>query len=148
MYPARSLNLFLHLLVAAALCGPVTALADIAVEDAWARATPPGARTGAVYLTLVNDGKTDALVAAATDAADRAELHTHVHENGMMAMREVGAIELPPGGEARLKPHGDHVMLFGLRGPLVAGETISLTLEFASAEPLTVEIPVRDGRSR
>jgi copper(I)-binding protein len=148
MIQTRPLQTCRRILIGAALCLPVTALAEIHVEEAWARATPPGARTGAIYLTLVNDGETDSLVAAATDAADRAELHTHVHENGMMAMRQVETIEVPAGGQARLKPHGDHVMLFGLRGPLVAGEVLRLTLQFEVGEPQTIEVPVRDGRSR
>lgn len=120
--------------------------ADITVEDAWARATPPAARTAALYLTLVNDGAGDALVGAETDAADFAELHTHVHEDGMMAMKQVKAIEVPAGGRAELKPHGDHLMLISLRKDLVPGETVKLTLQFEKAEPVTVEVPVRDAR--
>ena len=146
MTNARFTRFALPLLLVAALCGPTTALAEITVKDAWARATPPGARTGAIYLTLVNDSSARRLVGAATDVAERAELHTHVHENGMMAMRQVAAIEVPAGGEARLAPHGDHVMLFGLRGSLAVGDTLSLTLAFETGEPLTVEVPVRDGR--
>jgi copper(I)-binding protein len=148
MSPSRLLRILPNLVLAVALCSPVIALAEILIEDAWARATPPGARTGAIYLTLSNDGAADSLVGAATEAADRAELHTHVHENGMMAMREVETIALPAGGVTRLEPHGDHVMLFGLRGPLVAGESISLTLEFHAHEPMKLDIPVRDGRSQ
>mgnify|MGYP001820989197 CR=1 FL=1 len=147
MSRSRLPRILSKLVLAAALCSPAVALADIVIEDAWARATPPGARTGAIYLTLSNDGAVDALVGAATEAADRAELHTHVHENGMMAMRQVEAFDLPAGGMAQLKPHGDHVMLFGLRGPLVAGESLSLTLEFHTHEPMTLDVPIRDARS-
>ena len=146
MTRSRLLRYISLLVMFIALGGPTTALAELTVEGGWARATPPGARTGAIYLTLRNDGEADSLIGAATEAADRAELHTHVHENGMMAMRQVSAIHVPAGGEARLAPHGDHVMLFGLHAPLVAGEVLSLTLEFESGAPLSVEIPVRDGR--
>jgi copper(I)-binding protein len=147
MSHSRPAQILQRLLIGIALFSPITTLAEIVVEDAWARATPPGARTGAIYLTLSNDGAADSLVGAATEAADRAELHTHVHENGMMAMLEVESIGLPAGGTTRLKPHGDHVMLFGLRGPLVAGEALNLTLEFSLGAPLTVAVPIRDGRS-
>jgi copper(I)-binding protein len=148
MIQTRTSQTLRRILFWAALCSPLNALAEILVEDAWARATPPGARTGAIYLTLVNDGAADSLVGATTGAADRAELHTHVHEDGMMAMRQVAAIEVPAGGEARLRPHGDHVMLFELRGPLVTGEWINLTLEFEAGDSLTIDVPVRDGRTR
>jgi len=50
-------QLLIPLIVAAGLLGPARAdtptSSGIAVENAWARATPGGARTGAVYLTLV-----------------------------------------------------------------------------------------------
>lgn len=137
-----------YLLLAVALWSPQAALAEITAEDAWARATPPGARTGAIYLTLVNVGEADALVGAETDAAERAELHTHVHEDGMMSMRQVHSIEIPGKGSAALEPHGDHVMLFGLRGPLVAGDSVRLTLDFEAGESLTLDVPVKDGRQR
>lgn len=123
------------------------ASSGVEVSEAWARATPPGAKTAAIYLTLSNTGETASLVAASTPVAERAELHTHKHEDGMMRMEQVPAIEIPAGGEARLKPHGDHVMLFGLRQGLTPGERVSLTLEFDDGRTLELEVPVRDGRS-
>lgn len=128
--------------------GPVIASSPVEVREAWARATPPGARTGAVYLTLVSTGNAAALVAAKTPVAERAELHTHIHADGMMRMEQVSEITVPAGGKAELAPRGDHIMLFGLHGPLVAGEAIALTLEFASGERMDMQVPVRDGRKR
>ncbi len=123
------------------------ALADITITDAWARATPPGARTAAVYFTVVNDGEApDALVGAATEASDLAELHTHVHADGMMQMKQVPAIDVPAGGEAVLKPHGDHLMLVGLHGALAPGESLELTLSFEHHAQVTVSVPIRDAR--
>jgi copper(I)-binding protein len=123
------------------------ALADVSVEGAWVRATPPGARTGAVYLTLNNDGPADALIRARTDVAERAELHTHVHIDGMMRMEPVASIAIPAGGAAELKPHGDHLMLVGLRQPLVAGSVVVIEFEFEGGETVELDVPVRDGRA-
>ena len=135
-------------LLTAALCFLSNiALADhITVSDAWARATPPGAQTGAIYLTLTNQGAADRLVALGTDAAREAQLHTHLHADGMMRMEQIAALELPANGTAVMAPGGDHVMLIGLKQPLVPGATVTLTLEFAQHEALSVSIPVRDGR--
>ena len=135
-------------LLPAALCFLSNiALADhITVSDAWARATPPGAQTGAIYLTLTNQGAADRLVALGTDAARAAQLHTHLHADGMMRMEQIAALELPANGTAVMAPGGDHVMLIGLQQPLVPGATATLTREFAQHEALSVSIPVRDGR--
>lgn len=124
------------------------AAAEVLVEEAWARATPPGARTGAMYFTLTNDGPADALIGARTAAADRAELHTHIHADGMMRMEPVASIPVPSGGAAVLKPHGDHLMLIGLRQALVAGESVAIELEFESGAIVMTSVPVRDGRKR
>ena len=118
----------------------------VTIEDAWARATPPGARTGAVYLTIRNAGEADRLVAASSHAAGEVQIHTHRHEGGMMKMEQLEALEIPAGGEAVLAPGGDHLMLIGLESGLVDGHSIHIELEFAAAGPLQVTVPVRDAR--
>lgn len=147
--PHRDAGRLRHALcVLALLTGsiPLTVLAEVTASDAWARATPPGARTGALYLTLDNDGEAVRLVGAASDVAERTELHTHRHENGMMRMEQVEAIDVPAGGTASLEPHGDHVMLIGLHRGLAPGDTVALELEFDDGSRLAVEVPVRDAR--
>jgi copper(I)-binding protein len=116
---------------------------DISVQSIWARATPPGAKTGAVYLTLVNKGDTDdALVGVTTPVASMAGLHTDIIDNGVMKMRPVKSVDIKPGGQAVLKPGGRHVMLMGLKHPLKRGDRFPLTLQFAHAPPLTVQVKI------
>jgi copper(I)-binding protein len=118
--------------------------ATIAVQQAFARATPAGAKNGAVYMTIVNHGASeDRLVAASTPVAGRAELHRTIDEGGVMKMRPVDAIPIPPaGGQAVLKPGGLHLMLLGLTAPLKLGQAFPLTLVFAKAGQLTVTVMV------
>ena len=123
-----------------------SALAEITVKEAWVRATPPAARTAAVYFTLVNHGEADALVGAESPSADLAELHSHVERDGMIAMRQVKRLALPTEGRAALEPHGDHLMLVSLRRDLAPGDRVSLRLHFEHHPPLDIEVPVRDGR--
>lgn len=136
-----------HLILAAALLFAVGAHAqtsgDITVQSIWARATPPGAKTAAVYLTLANKGKTDdKLVGASTPVAGMAGLHTEIMDNGVMKMRPVKAVDIKPGATATLKPGGRHVMLMGLKQPLKQGDHFPITLTFAHAPPLTVQVEV------
>ncbi|MCP9337695.1 copper chaperone PCu(A)C [Stutzerimonas xanthomarina] len=119
--------------------------APLEATQAWSRAMPPTAPTGAVYFTLQNPGDSpDRLLGVRTPRAKKAELHTHVHEGEMMRMKQIDSIELPAGGQVEFKPGGHHVMLFELSAPLAAGERFPLTLEFEHAGEVTVEVSIQD----
>lgn len=123
---------------AAAAAAPVTATA------AWARASAGGAKAGAAYLSLANGGPSaDRLLAASTPVAAKAELHTHLNENGVMKMRRVDGVDLPAGGSVEFAPGGLHVMLMGLAKPLAEGDSFPLTLTFEHAGTVTVGVQVR-----
>lgn len=115
---------------------------DLAVTKAWARATPPGASTGAVYITVENRGADeDRLVSAASPAARSAMVHQTIEENGVSTMREAD-VRVAPGAAVEMKPGGMHIMLMGLAAPLKAGDTLTLNLVFEKAGPVTVEAPI------
>jgi len=112
------------------------------VEHPWARATPPHASTGAVYLSLTASAA-DRLTGASTPAAAQAELHeSSMTAAGVMQMRPVDGLDLPPGKTVTLAPEHYHLMLTGLKAPLVAGRTIAVHLTFAHAAPVDVTVPV------
>src|ERR1041384_5440076 len=92
---------------------------DIQVSDAWARATPGGAKTGAIYLSIMNSGDApDRLIGASTPAAAKAELHRMTMTNGIMEMRPLDAVTIAAGKSAVLGPNGAHIMLTGLKAAL------------------------------
>lgn len=138
--------------LAAALIGFVTpALAQasgnssITVEQLWARATPAGAKTGAVYMTLDNkSGTADRLTGVSSDVAEKLQIHEMKVDNGVMQMRELaGGLPIPAKGSVVLKPGGYHVMLIGLKKPLTAGEKFPLTLTFEKAGNISLTVPVQ-----
>lgn len=117
----------------------------IMIEDAYARASSPTARSGAAFFGIMNTAETDdRLIAASSDVAERVELHTHLEDaNGVMRMIEVeDGIAVPAGGMHMLQRGGDHVMFMGLNQPFEQGETITVTLTFEEAGDITVEIPI------
>lgn len=127
-------------LVAALAIGAFTAVGaiaeplNIAVEHAWARATPKGAKTGAAYITLVNSGtRDDRLLQVTSPVAESVQFHSETNDNGVMKMRMLAAVTVDPGAQVTLKPGGIHMMLLGLKQPLKEGQTISLTLTFEKA---------------
>lgn len=115
----------------------------IMIDHPWARATIPN-RPGAAYVKLSNmGGEADRLVAAATAAAGRAELHTHIMDGDVMKMRRIEAIEVPAGGGVALEPGGHHIMLFDLAAPLKEGASFPMTLTFEKAGAVEVTVTVQ-----
>lgn len=129
--------------------GPATAgesytLGDLKIDHPWARASAGAAAAGAAYMQISTRGATaDRLVGASSPVAAKAELHTHIAEGDIMRMRPVESIAIEPGKPAELQPDGLHVMLIDLKAPLKEGERFPLTLTFADAGSVTVEVAVR-----
>lgn len=140
-------------LLAAALItfGSLTTLADaheqkvgdLVLHHAWSRATPGGAKTGAAFVEIENTGDTpDQLLSASSDVAAMTQVHQMSMENDMMSMKPAGIVDIPAHGKVELKPHGLHVMLMGLKKPFVEGDTFVVTLEFAKAGKVDLQVVV------
>jgi hypothetical protein len=125
-----------------ALAGTAWASDAPVVTDAWARATPPGTTVGAAYMTIQGGRQADRLVDARSDRAAMVHLHSVEEKDGVSKMRAIEAVEIPAGQRVTLAPKSTHVMLMGLDGPLVAGQTFVVTLRFAKAgeQPVTVTV--------
>ena len=111
------------------------------VSGAWARATPPGAETGAVYLTI-NSPVADRLVAVSSPAAAKAAVHTMTMAGMVMKMRPLPALDIPAGKPVMLQPGGLHIMLEGLKAPLRQGQSFPLALQFEKAGERQVTVAV------
>ena len=107
---------------------------------AWARATPPGADTAAVYVTLTGGKAADRLIAARTARAAMVHLHAVEEAGGLTKMRPLDGIEIPAGMTIVLAPQRTHLMLMGFDKPFVAGERFALTLHFARGGERTVDV--------
>ena len=119
------------------------AQAQITVQDAWSRATPPGAKIAAGYLTVRNAGAADRLVSASSPAAERVETHVTLREGEISRMREVKGYEVPAKGTLELKPGGAHLMLVNIKAPFREGASVPLTLRFEKAGEVKTELKVR-----
>jgi periplasmic copper chaperone A len=116
----------------------------IHIAQPWARATPKGARSGAGYLTVTNNGTTpERLNCVSDDASAKCQIHSMTMENGVMKMRPVeGGLEIKPGETVMLKPSGIHVMFLELKHPLEPGKAVEAILQFDTAGTVKVEFPI------
>lgn len=117
---------------------------NLHIEHPWSRAMPPVAPTAAAYFVVHNKGSdADRLLSASTPVAGKAELHEHIHADGLMKMQQVQNVTIPAGGEVKFEPMGYHVMLFNLKQQAKDGERFPLTLTFEKAGAVEVEIAVQ-----
>jgi copper(I)-binding protein len=129
--------------VALMLAGRVALAADIVIHGAWARPTPPGVSIGALYLSIRNNGaRPDVLESLDTPLADRVEIHQSTTVAGVVQMRAQSTISLPPHSTVAISPGGLHLMLLGLKAPLVVGSIVPLNLHLREAGMLAIEVRV------
>ena len=135
-------------LVALALAATLAALpalaGELSVTNAWSRATPPGVTVGVAYFTLENDtGKPDRLLKISSPVAAKLQVHRTEVLDGIARMREVAVLHVDAGQVLEFAPNGMHVMLTGLKQPLVEGKTFEIEMLFELAGPRKVKVPVR-----
>jgi copper(I)-binding protein len=145
-----TLLILIALLPAACGSGGGSPAPDIRIEGGWARAAPfivdedGGGGNSAVYLTIRNPGEgSDCLIGGETASAGAVQLHESRVVNDVMSMQRLDGVEIPAGGAVELKPGGLHLMLLGLREPLIEGEEIDLILRFRFSGDQVLTVPVQ-----
>lgn len=117
---------------AAAATTHAGAAAALAVSQPWVKAA--GSGMSGAFGVIKNTSDADITVTgASTPAARMVELHeTAAGANGAMQMQaKEGGFVIPAGGELKLEPGADHLMLMGLTAPVSAGADVTFTLELA-----------------
>lgn len=129
---------------AAAASGPQFKAGDLVVTAPWSRATPKGAKIGAGYLTVQNNGTTpDRLISVETEIAGKADIHEMSMKDGVMQMRPLaGGVAIEPGKSLVLSPSGFHLMLMDMKKPLEQGQSFDATLRFEKAGRLKVTFQI------
>jgi copper(I)-binding protein len=131
------------LLFALTLFVAFNASAQLQVDNAWTRATPPGAKVAVGYMVIRNaSAAPDRLVGASSAAAARVETHVTRKDGDIMRMRPVKGYDIPPRGSFELKPGAAHLMFVDIRQPFSEGERIPVRLQFENAGEVRVEFHV------
>lgn len=144
MSPSMTMKPAMAMQPAAAASGPQFKVGDLVITSPWSRATPKGAKIGAGYLTIQNNGATsDKLLSVETDVAGKADIHEMSMKDGVMHMRPLaGGVTIEPGKSLVLSPSGFHLMLMDLKKPLEQGQSFDATLHFEKAGPLKVKFQI------
>ena len=117
---------------------------ELTISNAWSRTTPPGVTVGVAYFTLKNDtAKSDRLLKISSPVAAKVQVHRTEIQDGMARMREVAVLHVDANQTVEFAPNGIHVMLMGLKKPLVEGQKFELELLFEVAGPRKIQVAVR-----
>ena len=123
--------------------------ASFLFKDAFVRAVPPDMHSTSVYLTITNNtDHLEKLVGASSKVAEHVELHRIMNDHGLRRMHEIDEIVLPPHSAVALKFGTYHLMLVGLKQPVVAGAKIPVVLRFANAGEVKLLIPVVEVKAK
>jgi copper(I)-binding protein len=117
-------------------------LAEISIDNAWARLLPPTVKTTAGYLDI-SSTKDDRLISASSSSATVIEIHQTTMADGVMSMNQVEGVDVLAGTPLSLAPGGFHLMIKGLLTPLKDGQILPLVLEFEHSGSVMLEMPVR-----
>jgi copper(I)-binding protein len=120
----------------------------IEVNHPWARPTAPVVKTGAVYLVIKNPTHQAELllsVEVPSTIAEMAQIHQTKYSQNMAKMREAhSGLLIPAENSLEFIPGGNHIMLVGLKAPLIKGEKFPMKLHFEHSGEITVEVWVEE----
>lgn len=143
-FPGAVVAAMLSLALALPVRADAARIGDLEVAGVWARATLRNGAPSGAFLSIKNSGRqADRLIAVSSPLAKTAEVHLSAMSGGVMKMRRVAHLDIPPQGMVMLEPGAYHIMLMGLAKALKAGGRLPLTLTFARAGKLTVQAEVR-----
>lgn len=114
------------------------------VMDPWVREAPPAMKMHAAYLVLMNPAVTPISVIGVTSPQyKKAELHQSKVEGGIATMTKQDQITIPAKSKLTMSPGDFHVMLMHPKKPIRAGDTVSITLNFADGSTIAFDAPVK-----
>ncbi|PKG97798.1 copper chaperone PCu(A)C [Paraglaciecola sp. MB-3u-78] len=117
--------------------------AEIIVTEATVRLLPPGVPNTAAYFSIQNSSDTtQILIGASADFATKAEIHNHIMVNDMMRMEQQSEVVIQPGESVQFAPGGLHLMLFGLKQPLLEGQSVAISLQTKDGEFIVIQANV------
>jgi periplasmic copper chaperone A len=116
---------------------------NLSVTGAWLRLLPGNLPLAGYAHVNNNSGHTLTLTGASSPEFSDAQLHRSIVRNGMDEMLRLDSITIEAGKILNLAPGGYHLMLFGRKHALHAGQRVPVTLKFSDGKHFTAEFVVQ-----
>lgn len=119
------------------------------VENAWIREAPPSAQMMGGFMTLKNESDEPmVLTGAHSKSFKMIMLHRTVEKDGMAKMIHQDKVVIPAHSTLEFKPGSYHIMMPSPSKRLVAGNKVTITLEFEGGKTMDVVYTVRKDTMR
>lgn len=119
---------------------------DLLVSEPYVKITPPNAKNTAIFMSIENKSNKDIkLIDAKSTFPKNTEIHTHIHEDGMMKMIRIKDITIKANSTLLLKPKSYHIMLMGIPKGIDKDSKVDVELFFDNGESIKLEnIPSKE----
>jgi periplasmic copper chaperone A len=140
--------IFAVLTVASMFIGMDCSGKSMKIVEAWTHATPAGATSAEVYLTIQNRmGEPDTLIKATTYVAETATITTTTDVKGEHQPSPIPNLTIDADKDAILSANKTYILLEKLKQPLVAGEKFPLTLTFEKKGDVLEDVEIQPAGS-
>lgn len=113
----------------------------VIVDCPWAEATQSG--VAPVYMEIRADSRGGhRLISAFSERAESAEINSFTRVAGVLTRQRIEYLPIEANQAVQLVPGGYHVLLVGLKAPLVAGTRFEAWVEFAPLGGFVIEVQV------
>ncbi|MFB7913748.1 copper chaperone PCu(A)C [Streptomyces sp. NPDC056061] len=120
-------------------CSSSDAAPELKVSGAFM--PQPVGDMAAGFLVIENSGgAADRLTSVTSPLSD----DVTIHETKNNVMRMVTSFDVPADGELNLERGGNHIMFMKLKQQPKQGEKVSVELHFEKADPIKVDLPVKE----
>jgi copper(I)-binding protein len=115
----------------------------ISFKAPWIRAMPPMAMTTAGYVEIHNSSYVaDKLLKVWSSEVESIEIHQTKQDGNMLKMLPADNTSVPPKGKLVMQPGGYHLMMMGIKKPLIENEIIKVSFEFETAGIIDMNFPI------
>ncbi|MEO0357349.1 MAG: copper chaperone PCu(A)C [Pseudomonadota bacterium] len=132
--------LFVFALCAAPLAAHEFNVGNVEIIDPYTY--PANGPAAAGYMTLINVGPPDRLMAVAVGGGIKSALYQTIVQDGVAQRRPVDGIDIDSDDMITLGPGGLHVLFVGLKDAWQAGDEFPAVLVFEYAGPVHVTFDV------
>lgn len=118
----------------------------LSFEGAYVYAPAPTQTRLAGYWAIRSSSSTmQRIVKITSPVVEKIELHRHIHDDGVMKMRELATLDVSPSETIAFEPGGYHLMFFGIENITKVRESVfPVTVHLESGEQISVEFSVRE----
>ena len=119
-------------------------IGNLVIHHPWIKQPPGKADVASAYTTIDNNGpENDTLISIRIEHVPTVQIHEMMMAGDVMKMTEMAkGLLIPAGKSVELKPKSSHIMLMGIKSPLMEGEEVKGSFTFAKAGKVDVDFEV------